>query len=169
MFLTVLEAVDQGLRAARVGTLDALGIQPRTERGLVGVIFSPLLHGDWFHLAANALPLMVLMTLLWWDRRYRPGPALTVIWLISGLGTWAIGRAGSIHIGASSIVYGIVAYLIVAGLLIRSWRSVLIALAVGLVFSGIWYGVVPRDGPISWEGHLCGAVAGAIAARWTQR
>jgi membrane associated rhomboid family serine protease len=167
--LTLIEAADQVLQLMQVGTLDALGIRPRTREGLVGILFSPLLHGNWFHLAANAIPLLVLLTLLYWDRHYRPGSALTSIWLVSGLGTWLIGRPDSIHVGASSIIYGLVSYLIVAGLMIRSWRSVVIAIGVGLAFSGIWYGVLPQAGPISWEGHLSGAVAGAIAARWTQR
>jgi len=164
-FLVLIEAADQVLRVLGVGTLDGLGIRPRNPEGLAGVVFSPLLHGSWLHLAANALPLLVLMTLLFWDRRY----AIALIWAVSGLGTWVIGRPGSIHIGASSLIYGLVSYMIVAGLLIRSWRAVVVGLAVGVAFSGIWYGVLPQDGPISWEGHLCGAVAGVIAARWTQR
>jgi membrane associated rhomboid family serine protease len=132
---------------------------------LIGVALSPLLHGNWIHLAANAVPLLVLLTLLFWDRRYRPGTTLGWIWIVSGLGTWAIGRPGTVHIGASSLVYGLVAYLMVAGVLMRSWRSVFIALAVGLGFSGMWYGLLPQDGPISWEGHLSGAIAGVLAAR----
>jgi membrane associated rhomboid family serine protease len=145
-------------------TLKGFGIRPREPLGLIGVAFSPLLHGDWLHLAANAIPLSVLMTLLFWDRRYHPSSTLILIWLLSGLGTWAIGQPGTLHVGASSLVYGLAAYLTLAGLLMRSWRAFFIALVVALTFSGIWYGALPQDGPVSWEGHLCGGVAGLLAA-----
>jgi len=167
VLLVLVQLADLLLQLSQPGlTLKGFGIRPRETIGLVGVVFSPLLHGDWLHLTANAVPLLVLMTLLFWDRRYRPGNTLALIWLLSGLGTWAIGQPGTLHVGASSLVYGLVAFLTLAGLLMRSWRAFFIALAVGLAFSGIWYGALPQDGPISWEGHLCGAAAGLLAAWW---
>jgi membrane associated rhomboid family serine protease len=165
--LILLEAVDQFLLRPFGMSFDGLGIRPRTRIGLVGVVTSPLLHGGWEHLAANAVPLLVLLTILFWDRRYRPASALAVIWLVSGLGTWAIGRPNTVHVGASSLIFGLVAYLIVSGVVMRSWRAAFVALLVLLAFGGIFYGVLPHAGPISWEGHLCGAVAGAITG-WNQ-
>jgi membrane associated rhomboid family serine protease len=140
------------------------GIVPRTEWGLIGIVCSPLLHANLNHLIANALPLFVLLILLLSDRRYRPVRTLTLIWLASGLGTWLIGRGQSVHIGASAIIFGLVAYLIVSGLVMKSWRSAWVALLVLVFYGGIFYGVIPQAGPISWEGHLSGAVAGVWAA-----
>jgi membrane associated rhomboid family serine protease len=164
--LFVVEGVDQILQRLRGVTLDGFGIVPRTQAGLVGIAFSPLLHANVAHLLANALPLLILLTVLFWDRHYHPWWTLGTIWLVSGLGTWLIGRGGSVHIGASSIIFGLVTYLIVAGLLMKSWRSALVAFLVLLAFGGILYGVLPQNGPISWEGHLSGAIAGVLAARW---
>jgi membrane associated rhomboid family serine protease len=143
---------------------DLFGIVPRTSHGLIGVALSPLLHLNAAHLLANAIPLFVLLVLLFWDGRYRPEETLFWIWFGSGLGTWLIGRGESIHIGASSIVYGLVAYLIAAGWSVRSWRTALVALLVFVFYGGIFHGVVPQQGPVSWEGHLCGAVAGVWVA-----
>ena len=42
------------------GALNGLGIRPRTQRGLLGILFSPFLHGDWDHLAANTIPFFIL-------------------------------------------------------------------------------------------------------------
>lgn len=142
------------------------GVVPRTSQGLVGVVFSPLLHANWNHLFANALPLFVLLIILLADRKYHPWKSLLIIWTVSGLGTWLIGRGASVHIGASGIIFGLAAYLIVAGLLMKSWRAVLIAIIVLFLFGGMFYGILPRHGPISWEAHLCGALAGAATAKW---
>jgi hypothetical protein len=97
--------------------------------------------------------------------------AKTVIYAVAGgLGTWLIGRdrapdgSPTPHIGASSLIFGLVAYLVLAGFLARRWRTFFVALLVFLVFGGIYVGVLPQDGPISWEGHLSGAVAGVVAA-----
>jgi membrane associated rhomboid family serine protease len=164
-FLFLIEFVDLLLRQHHAFTLDWLGIVPRSIPGLLGIAFSPLLHADFTHLIANALPLLILLTLLFWDRHYHPWATLSAVWFVSGFGTWLIGRPGSLHIGASSIVFGLVAYLILAGLLMRRWRSAFIAILVFFVFGGIFYGVLPQSGPISWEGHLSGAIAGLITAR----
>lgn len=145
--------------------LEQFGIVPRTVRGLLGIVFSPLLHGNMHHLLANSVPLFVLLVLLLSNPKYHPYRALGLIWLASGAGTWLIGRGGAVHIGASSIVFGVAAFLIVAGLTMKSWRSATVAILVFLFYGGIFYGALPQAGPISWEGHLCGAVAGVMAAR----
>jgi membrane associated rhomboid family serine protease len=146
-------------------SLIRLGIVPRTVGGLVGILFSPLLHFNWSHLAANAAPLFVLLLLLLGHREYHPWRTLSLIWVASGLGTWLIGRGHSVHLGASSLIFGLAAFLIVAGLRVRSWQAVAVSILVAVLYGGIFYGVMPRSGPISWEGHLCGAIAGVLAAR----
>ncbi len=157
-----------GLLVSLVPSLRLLGIVPRTLSGLVGIAFSPLLHANLAHLLANAAPLFVLLTLLFMDRHYRPGIALVCIWIVSGFGTWLIGRGGTVHLGASSIIYGLVTYLAAAGFLLRSWQSAFVALLVVLLYGGVMYGVLPQHGPVSWEGHLCGACAGLWVA-WKNR
>src|SRR5207249_5989164 len=168
--LFLVEAVDMLLRHEQRLGLAAFGIVPRTIPGLAGIAFSPLLHASTAHLLANALPLFVLLVLLFWDRHYYPSLTLASIWFFSGLGTWLIGRGSDggrpiVHIGASSIIFGLVTYLIVAGFLMKSWRSAIVALFVLIGFGGIFYGVMPHAGPISWEGHLSGAFAGVWAAK----
>ena len=143
--------------------LQAFGIIPRTLWGLVGIACSPLIHASPAHLMANAVPLFVLLTLLLLDKRYYPVRTLGLIWLASGLGTWLIGRP-AVHIGASSIIYGLLIYLIASGFMMKSWRSAFVALLVLICYGGIIYGVLPQRGPVSWEGHLSGAVAGYWAA-----
>jgi membrane associated rhomboid family serine protease len=133
--------------------------------GLPGIIFSPLLHANLSHLVANAVPLFVLLVLLLSHRQYHPYRTLALIWGASGLGTWLIGRGHAVHIGASSIVFGLAAFLIVAGFQMKSWRSAGVAILVFVLYGGIFYGALPQAGPISWEGHLCGAVAGAWTAK----
>jgi membrane associated rhomboid family serine protease len=145
--------------------LTRYGIIPRTWPGLVGIIGAPLLHANWPHLMANALPLLVLLILLLADRQYYPFRTLALIWITGGVGTWLIGRSHTVHIGASSLIFGLVVYLITAGFLMGKWRPVLIALLVALLFGSALYGVLPQSGPISWEGHLSGAAAGLWAAR----
>src|SRR5207244_7484769 len=120
--LFLVEVADLLLRREKHLTLAGFGIVPRTVSGLVGIAFSPLLHASPAHLLANALPLFVLLVLLFWDRHYYPVLTLSSIWFFSGLGTWLIGRGSDngrpiVHIGAGSVSFGRVASLIVAGFL----------------------------------------------------
>jgi len=168
--LFIVECADLVLQYARHTILAGFGIVTRTVPGLVGIAFSPLLHASSAHMLDNALPLFVLLILLFWDRHYYPAVTLASIWFFSGLGTWLIGRGSDggrsiVHIGASSIIFGLVTYLIIAGFLMKSWRSAIVALLVLIGFGGIFYAVMPHAGPISWEGHLSGALAGIWAAK----
>jgi membrane associated rhomboid family serine protease len=145
--------------------LDQYGIVPRSKAGLVGILAGPLLHANLSHLIANSIPLLVLLVLLLSNPAYHPCRTLALIWAASGAGTWLIGRGHTVHIGASSLVFGLVAFLIAAGFLIKTWRAAAVAVLVFVLYGGIFYGVLPQPGPISWEGHLCGAVAGVWTAR----
>ncbi|MDX1952836.1 MAG: rhomboid family intramembrane serine protease [Verrucomicrobiota bacterium] len=141
------------------------GIVPRTYLGLRGVLFSPLLHFNAAHLVANASSLLVMLLFLSSNAKYRFNQTLGLIWILSGFGTWLIGRP-AIHIGASGIIYGLVAYLIVAGIYMRGWLPALVGIFIFIVYGGIFYGALPQTGFMSWEGHFSGAVAGILVARF---
>ena len=151
-----------------------LGIKPRSLGGLDGILFAPALHGSLGHYLANAAPLIVLLGLLFANSNYKPWRSLSIVWLLGGLGTWLIGRPDSNHIGASIVIFGLVTFLIFASLFLRSWRSALVSTVVLLFYGGIFLNVLPpllNSGikeNVSWEGHLSGTIAGAIAA-WRVR
>jgi membrane associated rhomboid family serine protease len=147
----------------------AFGILPRTARGLIGIVFAPLLHGNLPHLIANTVPLLVLVSVLGWHSRGRALPALSGLWLLSGMGTWLIGRPGTLHIGASGVIYGLIAYLIAGGFWLRNWRAIVVAITVLLVYGGVVWGILPQASHVSWEGHLSGAVSGIVMAWWFRR
>ena len=143
--------------------LDGYGILPRKVDGLMGIFWSPLLHADFAHLIANSGPLVFLLIMLFSHRQYRPKSSLAFIWLLSGLGTWLIGRP-AIHIGASSIVYGLAAFLMTASFWMRSWRAFFLSILALLMFGGLFYGLFHIQKGVSWEGHLSGALAGVWVA-----
>src|SRR5947199_309081 len=70
--LFLVEVADLILRREKGLTFAGFGIVPRTVPGLVGIAFSPLLHASSAHLLANALPLFILLVLLFWHRHYYP-------------------------------------------------------------------------------------------------
>ncbi len=140
--------------------LEAYGITPRTMRGLVGIPTAPFLHGNLAHLMSNTVPLALLLVLLA-GARADSWLVVASIVFVGGLLLWMFGRPAT-HIGASGLIYGLIAYLIVSG--IREGRLVplLIAILVGFLYGGtLATGVLPAWGSqVSWEGHLFGAIAG---------
>lgn len=157
-----------GLFFARpwLGDLPALALRPRDVSGLLGIVTAPLLHGSIEHLFSNAVPLLFMGTLcgLVYPRASRR--ALPLIWLGAGLGTWLIGR-DSFHIGASGLTHGLGFFLFVLGLLRRDRPAIATALMVFFLYGGMLLTVLPREPGVSWEYHLSGALAGALAAwRW---
>jgi membrane associated rhomboid family serine protease len=148
------------------GRQQSYGLTPRTMHGLVGVVTMPLLHANLEHLVSNTVPLIVLLTLLAGSRP-RSWAIVAGMVVVSGALLWLFGRQAN-HIGASALIYGLIAYLFVAGILERRFVPLALALVVGFLYGGtLAAGVVPRVGSyISWDGHLCGAVAGALIAYW---
>jgi membrane associated rhomboid family serine protease len=87
-----------------------------------------------------------------------------LIVLAGGAGVWLIGRP-AYHVGASALVFGYFGYLLARGLFDRRIQSLSIAALVVFAYGGLFWGLMPRVSFVSWEGHLCGFLAGIVAAR----
>ncbi|MET7767080.1 rhomboid family intramembrane serine protease [Nocardia sp. NPDC005366] len=157
--LYVIEGVDE----IDSRQLDSAGIEPREADGLTGIIWAPVLHGGWDHLMSNTLPLLILGFLVLLSGIWRGLAATGIIWLVAGLGTWLTGADGTVHIGASSLVFGWLTYLICRGWFARHVGQILIGLVVVAVYGSLLWGVLPGQPGISWQGHLFGAMGGVFA------
>lgn len=143
--------------------LSAWGILPRSVPGLVGILTSPFIHGNWEHLMANTLPFFVLCAMLLTFYKRNAGMYLVLLWLTTGILTWCIGRS-SWHIGASGVIYALASFLVFGGIMSRNAKLILLSVLVVFMYSGMVWGIFPQDGQISWEGHLSGAVSGILWA-----
>jgi membrane associated rhomboid family serine protease len=140
-----------------------LGIYPRHPWGLIGIIFSPFLHGNFNHLFFNAIPLFVLMDFM---LIYSPKTwliATIAIAVISGFLTWLFARK-AFHVGASSVITGYWSYLVFNMYQQSSAISIVLGFLCVYYFSGIFFGILPMKKSTSWEGHLFGLIAGIITA-----
>lgn len=150
-------------------TLDGVGILPRTATGLVGIAVAPFLHFGFGHLLANTVPFVVLGLLIAVSGAARVLSVTAITALASGLGVWLLAPSASITAGASGVVFGFAAYLIVRGVLSRHPRQLAITVVVIVAFgSALLAGLMPRAG-VSWLGHLFGAAGGVFAARLLTR
>ncbi len=140
-----------------------LGVLPRHWGQLWHIFSAPLIHGDWAHLAANSLPLFVLGFLLLYSYRKVALPTLVLVWVLSGLGVWLLGRPAT-HIGASGVVFGINFFLFFSGIFRMDLRSLALSLLVAFAYGGMVWGVFPSDPHISFEAHASGAAIGTLAA-----
>ncbi|MBJ7338394.1 rhomboid family intramembrane serine protease [Mycolicibacterium sp.] len=164
--LYVIEAVDQ-VSGSR---LEQDGIRPLEVDGLWGILWAPLLHANWAHLVANTIPALVLGFLVSLAGMSRFIYATAIVWILGGLGTWLIGNLGAPygvetnHIGASGLIFGWLTFLIVFGFFTRHAWQIVVGILVFLVYGGILWGALPGTFGVSWQGHLCGGIAGVIAA-----
>ena len=149
-------------------SLDQFGIRPRDLGSLTGVVLSPFLHLGFGHLMANTVALLVLGSLLALTTRHLWVVTGGVV-LVSGLGVWLLGAPGTVHIGASGVVYGYAAFLAVYGFVSHHlWRALLGVLVI-LVYGSMIWGVLPLREGVSWLSHLFGAADGVGLALWLGR
>lgn len=172
-------------------SINDYGIRPREIEGLIGILTSPFLHADLMqypqHIIVNSLFLLFLLPITFLFYRKTSWIAMAVIVILGGFLVWLIAKNGSNHIGASGLIYGLLAFLFFSGILRRNLKALLAAITVFFAYSIIRYGVIPqtvdsamgllgnmienfltgvvpgRPG-VSWEGHLFGAVGGFLSA-----
>jgi membrane associated rhomboid family serine protease len=143
------------------------GIVPHTMQGLLGIFTLPFLHGSWEHLLSNSVPILVLVTALYYCYPTLANRVLLIIWLASGLLIWCIGNPDSTHIGASAMVYGVNFFLIFSGFIRGNRMLIVIALIMVFLYGSFIWGMIPSlaiPQNISWEGHLSGAIIGILLA-----
>ena len=139
---------------------DYNGILPRTFSGLQGIVFSPFIHSNIEHLYNNSIPLLVLLTGLFFFYSKEAFEIIVYGILLSGTITWIIGRE-NYHIGASSLIYVLVSFIFFKGIQTQYYRLVALSLTVVVLYGGmVWYVFPKIDETISWEGHLSGLIAG---------
>jgi membrane associated rhomboid family serine protease len=157
----VLEVVDVALDHR----LDQYGIAPREVDGLDGVVAAPFLHVGFGHLLGNTVPFVVMGVVIALEGPWRLIGVTAIVALVSGFGTWLVATEGTIHIGASGIVFGYATYLIARGIFNRRPSEIAVGAAVAVVWGGALLGGLEPKRGISWEGHLFGAIGGVVAAR----
>lgn len=144
--------------------LNWLGIWPRKMRGLIGIAFSPFLHGDFSHLIFNSLPLFIFSNfILLQGLPLYLFTSISII-LISGMLVWLFGRRG-IHIGASTLIMGYLGFISINVYLNPTILSVIVAFVSVVYFGGIFSNLLPSsEKQVSWEGHVLGFVSGLMTA-----
>lgn len=155
-------------------------IIPLVPEGLLGIIFSPLLHGGFEHILSNSVPMFVLMFLLFQFYTKIATKIFLYSWLLSGLLVWLLppidvftGQYRYVCIiGASGLVYALAFFLFFSGVVRKDKKLLTIALLVALYYGSLIWGVLPEElfntlsapSRISWQAHLAGAIVGIILA-----
>lgn len=147
------------------GALLRFGVIPRTTVGLRGILFAPFLHGSLSHIVANSVPFVLLgwMVMLRDERHFIPVTLAAM--LVSALAAWLLGAPGSVHIGASGVVFGYLGFLMLSGWYARSFGSIVLSVIVTVVWGSLVFGMLPGAAGISWQAHVGGFLGGVLAAR----
>jgi len=88
---------------------------------------------------------------------------LPAVYLGTGVAVWLFAR-GSAHVGASGLIYGLVSYIFVAGLIRRDRRAIAASLLVCFMYGALIWGLLPIEPGVSWETHLAAALIGIVLA-----
>ena len=139
------------------------GVFPQTSKGLRGVLFSPFIHKDFTHLFNNSYPILILGGLLFSLYHKIALQIFTWLFFISGFWLWIIGRP-SFHIGASGLIYALASFLFISGVIRKNPRLAAVSLVIIFLYGSMIWGIFPVKGPLSWEGHLAGFMAGILVA-----
>ena len=141
-----------------------LGIKPRTTYGLIGILTSPLVHGDANHILSNSLPFVILSASVFIFYNRIAKWVFFGCYFFTSMLVWGLARGAFHHIGASGVIYALAFFLIFFGFFRKDFRSLAVSILIVGLYGGLMYGVFPSRPGISWESHALGAVVGAILA-----
>ena len=147
--------------------LTHLGILPRTSSGLTGILFAPLLHStnDINHLLNNSIPIFFLLMALFFFYKKAALRVISIGWILTGTLTWLIAKnEGSYHIGMSGIIYALIFFLFISGILKKEKQYQAISLLIVILYGSLIWGIFPMEEKVSWEGHLGGTISGIFLA-----
>jgi membrane associated rhomboid family serine protease len=139
--------------------LNDYGLEPRTFKGLIGILTAPLLHGDWAHLIGNSMSFAALAGMLFYFYPKLAFRIMGISWITIGLLVWITGRP-SIHVGASGVIYAFAAFLFLSGIIRRHYQLMAVSLIVVFLYGSMVWGILPGQPGISWESHLAGMLVG---------
>lgn len=140
-----------------------LGILPRHAGGLLGILFAPLIHTSWLHLAANTGPVFILGATLLYGYPRSARIVIPVIYLGTGLIVWLFARP-HYHIGASGMTFGMLFFITIIGLLRWDKQAIALAMVSFFLYGGMMGGLFPDSEKISFETHIAAACLGIILA-----
>lgn len=148
----------------------ALGVEPRSLSGLVGILTAPWAHGGFGHLVSNTVPLLVLGWLTMLPKPEDFWQALAGSMLGAGAAAWLLGGPHTVHIGASGVVFGLFGFILARGYYSRRLVDIAVALPAGALYGfSMLLGLLPVYPGVSWQSHLGGAIGGVLTARYFTR
>ena len=149
---------------------NALGIEPRSLFGLLGIATAPWVHGNFAHLMTNTVPLLVLGWLAMFPKQEDFWSAIIGSAACAGLTAWLLGGTNTVHIGASGLVFGLFGFILARGYYARRPVDLLAALAAATTYgvSMLW-SLLPVYPSVSWQSHLGGVIGGVLTARMVYR
>jgi membrane associated rhomboid family serine protease len=141
------------------------GIQPREFSNLSGVITAPLFHVGFSHLLGNTISLFLLGGMIAASGIRELLTATLWAWVVSGIGIFLLGPPHTNHFGASGIAFGYLGYLLARGIYQKNFVNIVVSLIVLFAFSWMFFGLLPFQPGISWQGHVFGLIGGILGAR----
>ena len=141
-----------------------LGIYPLSAKGLLGILLAPFIHENANHLYSNIIPFFVLTVLLFYFYKDIAYEILGFSWIMTGVLVW-FGARPAYHIGASGVVYALMAFHVLSGMVRKNPHLLSISLLIVFLYGGMIWGIFPDFIPgraISWESHLAGLITGCI-------
>lgn len=143
------------------------GIRPRDPGSLPDIFSAPFLHFSWAHIEGNSGPLFIFGFLAAYRGVKKFLGVTLIVAITSGLAAWIFEGAHTVGAGASGMVFGYFAYIIVRGIFDRHPIDLLIGLVMALCFAYQFTVLVPQHG-IGWQAHI-GGVVGGVLAGWIFR
>lgn len=148
------------------------GLEPRSLSSLPHILTMPFLHASMQHIESNTPPLAILAFLAALGGLKRFLYATVFVIVVGGLGLWLFGPSDTVTVGASGLIFGLLGFVVARGLFARkAWTAIWqIGLGAAVFIYYQWTLVllypsaVVKAENISWQGHLCGLLAGLLAA-----
>ena len=110
------------------------GILSHHLSSLPDIFTAPFLHVSWQHIEGNSLPLFVLGVLAAYRSIARFLVVSLIVLVTSGLAVWLFQSGNEVTVGASGIIFGYFAYVLVRGFLDRNMVDIGVGVVAGVLY-----------------------------------
>lgn len=142
------------------------GIVPRQPSSLLHIFFAPFLHVNLNHIVSNSFPFLLVSFPLWMVDKKLYLSNFFLISIGAGMFTWLFGSPGTVHVGASSVIFGMFGTLLLFSYYSRKFWHFLISIGVACYMGfSMLMNLIPQES-ISFTGHLGGFLTGLLTAKF---
>tara|TARA_R110000822_G_scaffold242061_1_gene371274 strand:- start:1552 stop:2094 length:543 start_codon:yes stop_codon:yes gene_type:complete len=151
-----------------VGVISTNDWSTQPANGLISILTGSFMHGSYAHMVGNLSGIIIGVSILYNFYYKHYGTVILLGVFVPSMISYFF--TGIPTVGISGLVYTLIWFIIVRGLISRDKTRLFLAIGVAVIYGSSLKGAIPQGfgSNIAWQCHLAGVMTGTAIAVWAR-